>query len=136
MGWAAEPYIRTSLSAIHAMGNSGARRHWPVAFEATALYYRSYENMLYVEDGAGGIYVRTPNDARVAAGDRLSLLGGQPGAARRRLLPGMVRLGDPGVGDLEGQLEALEELAAVDRGRGEDQTRRGWQAITDGETIG
>jgi diguanylate cyclase (GGDEF)-like protein len=75
MGWAAEPYLRTTLSAVHAMGNAGARRHWPVAFEATALYYRSYENMLYVEDGAGGIYVRTPNDARVAAGDRVLVEG-------------------------------------------------------------
>jgi hypothetical protein len=48
----------------------------------------------------------------------------------------MVRLGDPGVGHLEGQLEALEELAAVDGGRGEDQTGRRWQAITNEETIG
>jgi diguanylate cyclase (GGDEF)-like protein len=57
------------------MGNAGAGRHWPVAFEATALYYRSYENMLYVQDGGGGIYVRTPNDAKVAAGDRVLVEG-------------------------------------------------------------
>jgi diguanylate cyclase (GGDEF)-like protein len=75
MGWAAEPYIRTSLSSVQAMGNAGARRNRPVAFEATALYYRSYENMLYVQDAGRGIYVRTPKDAKVAAGDRVLVEG-------------------------------------------------------------
>lgn len=75
MAWAAESYTRTTVSAIHAMGNAGAGRHWPIAFEASALYYRGYENMLYVQDGGGGIYVRTPKDAKLAAGDRVLVEG-------------------------------------------------------------
>jgi hypothetical protein len=42
----------------------------------------------------------------------------------------MVWLGNSGVGHLERHFEALEQLATVDGGRGEDQARRGGQAIT------
>ena len=74
--------------------------------------------------------------ARVAPGDRLGLLGGQPGTAGGGRFPGVVRLLDAGIGHLEGHLEALEQLAAVDRGGGEDQAGRGRHAITKGETRG
>lgn len=72
---AAEPYDRTTLTAVHALGNSGARRQLPVAFEATTVYYRSYENMLFVEDGGTGIYVRAPRDAGLIPGDRVLVQG-------------------------------------------------------------
>jgi diguanylate cyclase (GGDEF)-like protein len=72
---AAEPYSRTTLTAIHALGAGGAQRQLPVAFEATTGYYRSYENMLFVQDAGVGIYVRAPRDAGLIPGDRVLVEG-------------------------------------------------------------
>ena len=72
---AAQPYHPTTLSAVHVLGKEGARRKWPVAFEATVVYYRGYENMLFVEDGGAGIYVRAPRDAGLISGDRVFVEG-------------------------------------------------------------
>ncbi|MGA2168489.1 MAG: GGDEF domain-containing protein [Terracidiphilus sp.] len=80
LGWAsaacaAAPATLTTLRDIHALGNAGASKRLPVAFEATVTYYRGYENMLFVQNGDVGIYVRAPMDARLVPGDRVLVRG-------------------------------------------------------------
>ena len=58
--WAAAPAPLTSLRAIRALTNAQASRKVPVAFEATVNYVRSYESLLFVQDGDSAIFVRPP----------------------------------------------------------------------------
>ena len=62
--WAPEPAPLTTLSAIHALTNEQAKDAQPVDFEATVVYSRGYENLLFVEDGDDAIFVRPPQRRR------------------------------------------------------------------------
>jgi diguanylate cyclase (GGDEF)-like protein len=80
MGWAAasgaEPSgVLTTLSAIHALDNAEAQKGQAVAFEATVIYFRGYENALFVQDGEDAIFVRPPAGTRLEAGDRILIRG-------------------------------------------------------------
>jgi diguanylate cyclase (GGDEF)-like protein len=75
VAWAAPPKTLTTLSAIHALTNSEARKAYPVAFEATVTYYRGYEGILFVQDGDQGLYVQTASPASVVPGDRVMVKG-------------------------------------------------------------
>ncbi|MGB6905044.1 MAG: GGDEF domain-containing protein [Acidobacteriaceae bacterium] len=90
--WAADPYHPTTLSAVHILGRQGARRQWPVAFEATVVYYRGYENMLFVEDRGEGIYVRAAKDAGLISGDRVLVWGRMADSFRPWISADRVRL--------------------------------------------
>lgn len=65
----------TSLRSIHVLSNAQASHHLPVSFEATVIYYRSYEQTLVVQDGDVAIYVRPKEPANIAAGDRVRIDG-------------------------------------------------------------
>lgn len=56
-GWAEGPAPLTNLHAICALTNAEARNAQPVAFEATVVYFRGYESVLYVQDGDDAIFV-------------------------------------------------------------------------------
>jgi diguanylate cyclase (GGDEF)-like protein len=73
--WAVAPAPLITLRAIHTLTNAEASQALPVAFEATVTYYRGYENMLFVQDGGVGIYVRAPMDAGLVPGDRVLVRG-------------------------------------------------------------
>ena len=73
--WAAAPAPLDSLRAIHLLSNAEAVRALPVAFEATVVYSRGYENLLFVEDGDVAIYVRPPTNTQLAPGDRVLIEG-------------------------------------------------------------
>jgi diguanylate cyclase (GGDEF)-like protein len=74
--WAAEPGPLTTLRAIHALTNAEASHALPVAFEATVTYYRSYEQVLFVQDEGAAIYVQVPpNPPALAPGDRILVRG-------------------------------------------------------------
>jgi diguanylate cyclase (GGDEF)-like protein len=76
MATAAAPGILTDLQSIHALSNAEASKAIPVAFEATVTYYRSYEEVLFVQDGDASIYVQAPDTlAKVAPGDRVLIKG-------------------------------------------------------------
>ena len=80
LGWtiaagAAPPAQLTSLRAIHALDNAQAAKSLPVDFEATVVYTRGYENLLFVQDANYGIFVRPPADLRLQAGDRIRVEG-------------------------------------------------------------
>ena len=73
--WAAEPAPLTTLRAIHALTNEQAIDAQAVAFEATVVYSRGYENLLFVEDGDAAIFVRPPTNATLIPGDRVLVRG-------------------------------------------------------------
>ncbi len=72
---AAVPAPLTTLRAIHALTNDQARQAQPVAFEATVVYSRGYESLLFVEDGDYGIFVQPPTNATLTPGDRILVRG-------------------------------------------------------------
>jgi diguanylate cyclase (GGDEF)-like protein len=73
--WATEPAPLTSLRAIHALTNEQAKTAQPVEFEATVVYSRGYENVLFVQDGDAAIFVRPPTTASLTPGDRILVRG-------------------------------------------------------------
>ena len=73
---AAEPAALATLHAVHILTNEQASHALPVAFEATVTYYRSYEQVLFVEDEGDSIYVQMPsNQAVLLPGDRVLVRG-------------------------------------------------------------
>ncbi len=75
VAWAAAPAPLTTLRAIHALTNADAGQALPVAFEATVIYSRAYENVLFVQDGDAAIYVGMPKPVSLASGDRVLVRG-------------------------------------------------------------
>jgi diguanylate cyclase (GGDEF)-like protein len=73
--WAAKPAPLTTLRAIHALTNEQAKEEQAVNFEATVVYWRGYENILFVQDGDTTIFVRPPVQATLAPGDRVLVRG-------------------------------------------------------------
>ena len=84
---AATVYQPTTLNEIHARPRADARARIPVAFRATVLYYRGYENMLFVQDGGVGIYVRVPAKQDLRPGDRVLIRGRMEESFRTWILP-------------------------------------------------
>jgi diguanylate cyclase (GGDEF)-like protein len=72
---AAEPGALTTLRAIHALTNDEASRALPVAFEATVTYFRSYEEVLFVQDDGVAVYVEATSNPKLAPGDRVLVRG-------------------------------------------------------------
>ncbi|HEY1160745.1 MAG TPA: GGDEF domain-containing protein [Terracidiphilus sp.] len=75
VAWAAAPVPLTTLPAIHALSNEQASHAFPVAFEATVTYFRSYEKTMFVQDGDVAIFVQATTDAKLVPGDRILIKG-------------------------------------------------------------
>ena len=80
LGWtitalAVTPAPLATLRAIHALDNPQAAHNLPVDFEATVVYFRGYENLLFVQDDNCGIFVRPPAKLDLQPGDRVRIEG-------------------------------------------------------------
>ena len=73
--WAGTPSPVTSLRSISTISNAEASRHESVAFEATVVYFRWYENTMFVQDGDSAIFVLATTSARPSPGDRILVRG-------------------------------------------------------------
>ena len=73
--WAAAPAALTTVQAIRALTNAEAGKGLPVAFQATVTYNRSYERLLFVQDGDSAVYVGYPTTLKLVPGDRVSVRG-------------------------------------------------------------
>jgi diguanylate cyclase (GGDEF)-like protein len=80
-------YQPTTLEKIQARPRADAQAQTPVEFSATLLYSRSYENMMFVQDGHVGIYVRATMKGNLAPGDRLRIRGRMEESFRTWILP-------------------------------------------------
>lgn len=72
--WAA-PRLGSTLDRINELSYAEASRHMPVSVTATVTYFRSYENLLFVQDGDVAIYVNAPTNLKLAPGDRVLIRG-------------------------------------------------------------
>ncbi len=90
--WAETPATLTSLRAIHALTNAEASHAIPVAVEATVVYSRGYECLLFVQDGDSALFVRPPTTAALLPGDRIFIKGKTQGSFRPLLVASAVTL--------------------------------------------
>jgi diguanylate cyclase (GGDEF)-like protein len=75
VAWAAPPAPLATLHAIRALSNAQASQQLPVVFQATVTYNRSYERILFMQDGGEGIYVGYPTPLKLVPGDRVLVRG-------------------------------------------------------------
>lgn len=71
----AAPAPLDSLAAIHLLTNDQASKRLAVDFEATVIYYRSYEGTMFVQDGENAIYVQPSSELTLKPGDRIRIRG-------------------------------------------------------------
>ena len=72
----------TSLRAVHALSNAEADHSIPVAFEATVIYSRGYESLLFVQDGDEALFVNSGTKETLVPGDRIFIKGKTQGSFR------------------------------------------------------
>ena len=72
---AAEPGTLTTLGAVHALSNAEASHGILAVFEATVVYSRGYEQLLFVQDGDAAFFVKPPTTASLLPGDRVFIKG-------------------------------------------------------------
>jgi diguanylate cyclase (GGDEF)-like protein len=65
----------TTLATIKNISNAEAQRHNDVSFKATVTYFRSYQKVLFVQDGDAAIFVSAPTDLNLVPGDRVLVRG-------------------------------------------------------------
>jgi diguanylate cyclase (GGDEF)-like protein len=90
--WASEPVTLASLHAIHSLGNAEASRAIPAAFEATVVYSRGYESLLFVQDGEDALFVNPPTTAALLPGDRIFIKGRTQGSFRPLVVASSITL--------------------------------------------
>jgi len=73
--WADAPGTLTSLAAINALDNAQAHQALHAEFEATVVFSRGYENVLFVQEGDAAIFVRPPSHMTLQQGDRVLIKG-------------------------------------------------------------
>jgi diguanylate cyclase (GGDEF)-like protein len=73
--WASALAPLTTVQAIRALTNAEAGKGLPVAFQATVTYNRSYERLLFVQDGDAAIYIGYPTPLKLVPGDRVVVRG-------------------------------------------------------------
>jgi len=73
--WADAPATLTSVRAVTQLTNAEASKGIPVVFQATVTYNRSYERILFMQDGGAGVYVGYPTPLKLIPGDRVEVRG-------------------------------------------------------------
>jgi diguanylate cyclase (GGDEF)-like protein len=71
----ADPTVLTSAGAIHELPWDQAAKAIPVHLIATVTYYQPRENVLFVEDSTGGVYIRTRQAYPIHRGDLVEVSG-------------------------------------------------------------
>ena len=108
---ATSPPILTSLHVVRALSNADAAQERPVAIQATVTYYRSYEHILFVQDGIDAIFVNSSDILQIAPGDKVLIEGSTRTSFRPILVASKITL--LGHGTLPLPMPSLfEELAS------------------------
>jgi diguanylate cyclase (GGDEF)-like protein len=89
---AAEPSVLTSIQAVHLLSNADASHAIPVDAEATVVYSRGYENLLFVQDGDSALFVRPPTNEAFLPGDRILVKGKTQGSFRPLIVANSIAL--------------------------------------------
>ncbi len=73
--WSSEPATLTSLHTVHALDNVQASHRIHAIFEATVIYSRGYERLLFVQDHDEAVFVAPPMSGDFLPGDRVLIKG-------------------------------------------------------------
>ncbi len=73
--WAGSAAPLTTLRAVAALTNAQASRHMPANFEATVIYFRSFQKELFLQDGDTAIFVHATTSLNLTTGDRVRVRG-------------------------------------------------------------
>ncbi|HEY6489629.1 MAG: GGDEF domain-containing protein [Terracidiphilus sp.] len=65
----------STVDAITKLSAAEASQRLPVSFEAVVTYYRPYDHVLFVQDGAAAIYVNATTNVKLEPGDRVLVRG-------------------------------------------------------------
>lgn len=65
----------SSLKAICSLSNAEANQGLPVVFEATVIYFRGYEDTMFVQDEDSAVFVRVYSTPILVPGDRVLVKG-------------------------------------------------------------
>jgi diguanylate cyclase (GGDEF)-like protein len=90
--FASEQGTLTSLRAVHALSNAEADHAIPVAFEATVVYSRGYESLLFVQDGDAALFVKPATTGTLIPGDRIFIKGKTQGSFRPLVVASAITL--------------------------------------------
>ena len=90
--FASEQGPLTTLRAVHALRNTEADHGIPVAFEATVVYSRGYESLLFVQDGDAAIFVKPATQESLIPGDRIFIKGMTQGSFRPLVVASAITL--------------------------------------------
>lgn len=82
----------TSVRAVHALSNAEADHAIPVAFEATVLYSRGYESLLFIQDGDAALFVTPATKGTLVPGDRIFIKGKTQGSFRPLVVASTITL--------------------------------------------
>ena len=82
----------TTLRAVHALSNTEADHAIPIAFEATVVYSRGYESLLFVQDGDEALFVKPATKATLVPGDRIFIKGETQGSFRPLVVASAITL--------------------------------------------
>jgi diguanylate cyclase (GGDEF)-like protein len=89
---AAEPGVLRSIQAVHLLSNADASHAIPFDAEATVVYSRGYENLLFVQDGDSALFVRPPTKEAFLPGDRILVKGKTQGSFRPLIVASAITL--------------------------------------------
>ena len=92
----AGPQILTSLSDVHRLTNQQANNAISVAFEATVVYSRGSESLLFVQDDDAALFVRPPSTSQWIPGDRIFIQGTTQGSFRPLVVARSINLAHHG----------------------------------------
>jgi diguanylate cyclase (GGDEF)-like protein len=73
--WPAPSAATTTVDAVTRFSRSKASQQLPVSFDAVVTYFRSYDHMLFVQDGPSAMYVNAMTDLKLVPGDRVRVRG-------------------------------------------------------------
>jgi diguanylate cyclase (GGDEF)-like protein len=90
--FASEQGTLTSLRAVHALSNAEADHAIPVAFQATVVYSRGYESLLFVQDGDSALFVNPATKETLVPGDRIFIKGKTQGSFRPLVVASAITL--------------------------------------------
>jgi diguanylate cyclase (GGDEF)-like protein len=65
----------STVETILRLSPAEASQRLPVTFAAVVTYFRPYDHVLFVADGAAAMYVNAPADVKLAPGDRVLVRG-------------------------------------------------------------
>ncbi len=101
LSWGAEkatavPSVVTSMQSLQTIDNLHASLGIPVALEATVIYSRGYQRLLFVQDHNFAIFVDPPSTAAYAPGERIRILGTTAPSFKPNLVAKSIRVISPG----------------------------------------